>query len=201
MEAVIGVVALLLLLFVAAGTIAAVKTVRAVRRGVERTGTQARRVVEETALRAKSTQPGVAGELAELRLRLRTSITGTRQALEAGSASDASLKEAAGLLDRLREHAYALDDQLKLMEREPDRSRVAARLPELRERTARVTHSADSLRWAAQDRARQFADDELAALNRQIEIEAGALRHWVPSDAREASRDPGHSAGTPPRRR
>src|SRR5206468_1505158 len=47
------------------------------------------------------------------------------------------------------------------------------------ERTERVTHSADALRWAALDRARRFADDDLAALGRQIEVEAGALRHWT----------------------
>ncbi|MCQ4081949.1 hypothetical protein NGB36_15360 [Streptomyces sp. RB6PN25] len=186
MEAVLSVIALMFVLFVAAGLVVAVKTVRAVRRGVERTGTQARRVVEETALKAKVyTQAGPAGELASLRLGLRTCMVGTRQALEAGVASDPSLKEALGLLDRLRAHAHALDDELKLLEREPDRGRVEVRLPELRERTQRVTHSADSLRWAAQDRARQFADDELAALGREIEIEAGALRHWVPQGVTE----------------
>lgn len=181
MDAVLSVIALMFVLFVAAGLVVTVKTVRAVRRGVQRTGTQARRVVEETTLKAKAyTQAGPAAELASLRLSLRTSMTGTRQALEAGVASDPSLKEALGLLDRLRPHAYTLDDELRLLEREPDGGRLEARLPELRERAQRVTHSADSLRWAAQDRARQFTDDELAALGREIEIEAGALRHWAP---------------------
>jgi hypothetical protein len=182
MEAVLGVIALFVLVAAALGTIALVKTARAVRRGVERTSGQARRMVEETTLRARRAQPGAFGELASLRLELRASITGTGQVLDSGVENDPSLKEALGLLDRLREHARALDDELRLMEREPDRSRVAARIPELRERTERVTHSADSLRWAAQDRARQFADDDLAALGRQIEVEAGALRHWAPMD-------------------
>jgi hypothetical protein len=84
-----------------------------------------------------------------------------------------------GLLTRLRSHAKQLDAELRLLEREPDRERLTARLPELEERTRRITHSADSLRWAAQDRARQFADDDLAALGRDIDVEAGALRHWT----------------------
>ncbi|PWI43076.1 hypothetical protein [Streptomyces sp. ICBB 8177] len=186
MEAVLIVIVLFLLTLFALGVVATVKTVRAVRRGVERTGAQARRVVTETTLRAKRAQPGAFGELASMRLSLRQSIIGTREALEGSVADDPSLKEALGLLERLREHAHALDDELRALEREPDRARVGARLPELRERTERVTHSADSLRWAAQDRARQFADDELAALGRQIELEAGALRHWVPAEGTRA---------------
>ncbi|GAA1896099.1 hypothetical protein [Streptantibioticus ferralitis] len=183
MVAVFGVLALVLLIAVVFGTIATVRTVRAVRRGVERTGAQARRVVEETTLKAKKYgQPGALGELASLRLDLRDSMIGTRQALESGVAADPSLAEALALLNRLREHAHTLDDELRLLEREPDKGRIAARLPELRQRTERVTHSADSLRWAAQDRARQFDDDDLAALGRQIEVEAGALRHWVPTE-------------------
>jgi hypothetical protein len=173
---------LLVLSFVALGVVAAVRTARAVRRGVERTSLEARRRVEETTLKArKYTQPGPAGDLAGLRLALRTSITGTREALEPGVATDASLGEALELFGRLREHAKELDAELRLLEREPDKSRIAARLPELRERAHRITHSSDSLRWAAQDRARRFADDDLAALGRQIEVEAGALRHWAPA--------------------
>jgi hypothetical protein len=199
MVAVFGVLALVLLAAVVLGVVATVKTVRAVRRGVERTSAQARRVVEETTLKAKKYgQPGALGELASLRLELRESMIGTRQALEAGVAADPALSEALGLLDRLREHAHCLDDELRLLEREPDRGRIAARLPELRQRTERVTHSADSLRWAAQDRARQFGDDELAALGREIELEAGALRHWVPTEVDAQARselDQGRSRG------
>ncbi|AEW93990.1 MULTISPECIES: MerR family transcriptional regulator [Streptomycetaceae] len=188
MEAVAGVIALVFLLLVAAGTVAAVRTVRAVRRGVERTGAQARRMVEETTLRARRAQPGAAGEVAALRLRLRTSVVATREALESGASADPSLKEALGLLERLRHHAHALDDELRTLEREPDRARLAARLPELRERTSRLTHSADSLRWAAQDRARRHADDDLTALGRQIEVEAAALRHWLPAEPEDRAR-------------
>ncbi|WP_326701607.1 hypothetical protein OG909_08890 [Streptomyces sp. NBC_01754] len=168
------------IMFVGLGVYVGVKTVRAAKRGVDRTISQARRSVEDTTLRAKSYgQPGVPGELAQLRLALRTSMRATQDALEAGVAEDASLRESLGLFERLSVHGRELDDDLKRLEREPDRASVATLLPGLKERTERITHSADSLRWAARDRARQFADDDLEALNAQIDMEAGALRHWT----------------------
>lgn len=62
MEAVILILTLLFVAFMALGVYAGVKTVRAAKRGVDRTITQARRSVEDTTLRAKSYgQPGVPG--------------------------------------------------------------------------------------------------------------------------------------------
>lgn len=188
MEAAALVFLLLFLSFVVLGGVVAVKAVRAVARSAERASLQARRVVEDTSLRARRhTAPGTGGQLARLRLELRTAIDSTHEALDARAAADPSLDEAVALFARLNEHARALDGELKLIEREPDKTRAAARLPELAERTQRITHSANSLRWAIQDRARQFADDDLAALNRQIEVEAGALRHWVPTELPNAA--------------
>lgn len=197
MEAAITILALFLVAFVALGVYATVKAVGAAKRGVDRTITQARRTVEDTTLRAKSFgQTGVAGELAQLRLALRTSMRATQDALHAGVAEDASLAESVALFRRLSEHGLELDDELKRLEREPDRATVAGLLPKLRERTQRITHSAESLRWAARDRARQFADDDLDALNAQIDIEAGALRHWTVEEPSQAS-----GTGPPPRHR
>ena len=87
--------------------------------------------------------------------------------------------------DPLHCHFHLIDQRFK--------ERVRARLGvgildhvfdgvELRQRAERITHSAESLRWAAQDRARQFGDDDLTALTRQVDMEAGALRHWAPAD-------------------
>ncbi|WP_073216844.1 hypothetical protein [Streptomyces sp. NBRC 110465] len=204
MEAALTILALLLVAFVALGVYATVKAVGAAKRGVDRTITQARRTVEDTTLRAKSFgQAGVAGELAQLRLSLRTSMRATQDALHAGVAEDASLAESVDLFRRLSAHGLELDDELKRLEREPDRATVAGLLPKLRERTQRITHSAESLRWAARDRARQFADDDLDALNAQIDIEAGALRHWAvdePSTQRSgadaSAASPGRGPGT-----
>ncbi|MET9665801.1 hypothetical protein ABZY19_10545 [Streptomyces sp. NPDC006475] len=183
MEAAILILALLFVAFVALGVFVTVKVVGAAKRGVERTVTQARRTVEETSLRARSYgQGGVVGELAQLRLSLRTSMRATQDALQAGAGEDASLSESISLFQRLSVHGHELDDELKRLEREPDRATVASLLPGLRERTERIVHSAESLRWAARDRARKFAEDDLDALSTQIDMEAGALRHWSVED-------------------
>ncbi|MCZ2523172.1 hypothetical protein GQS52_18660 [Streptomyces sp. SCUT-3] len=186
MEYILAVILLILVLVAAAATVAAVKTTRAVRRKVEQTVPQARRMVEDTTLKARSyTRPGAAGEIAQLRLSVRTSVDSTRQVLRAALPEDPALHESLALLARLEEHAGALDAELKGLEREPDRARAAQRLPELRERAGRITHAAESLRWAVRDRSRRFAADDLASLSAQIETEAGALRHWEPTEGRE----------------
>ncbi|MDQ0683813.1 hypothetical protein QF032_002769 [Streptomyces achromogenes] len=180
MEAVIAVIVLLFVLCLALGAYATVKVIGAAKRGVDRTITQARRTVEDHTLRAKSfAQLGPAGEIAKLRLALRTSMRATQEALHAGVVADESLKESLGLFQRLSGHGHELDGELKRLESEPDRATLVERLPSLRERTERITGSADSLRWAARDRARHFAEDDLDSLSAQIGVEAGALRHWT----------------------
>ncbi|MGA4841972.1 hypothetical protein [Streptomyces sp. G45] len=189
MEAVIAVVALLFVLFLVIGAYAAVKAIGAAKRAADRTITQARRTVEDTTLRAKTfAQPGVVGELAQLRLKLRTSMRATQDALRAGVAEDPSLHESLALFERLSAHGHELDDDLKRLESEPDRVALSQRLPALRERTEQITKAADSLRWAARDRAHKFADDDLDLLRSQIDMEAGALRHWAtePTEGRPA---------------
>ncbi|MFE7840569.1 hypothetical protein ACFU53_32305 [Streptomyces sp. NPDC057474] len=177
---VIAVLALLFVLFVVLGAYATVKAVGAAKRGVDRTITQAKRTVEDTTLRARSlAQPGPVGQLADLRLKLRTSMRATQEALQAGVGEDESLKESLALFEQLSKHGRELDDELRRLEPEPDRSKLAQRLPALRERTERIIKSADSLRWAAHDRARKFAEDDLDTLSAQIDVEAGALRHWT----------------------
>ena len=175
MEAVFAVVALLFVLFVVLGAYATVKVVGAAKRSADRHITQARRTVEDHTLRAKAfAQPGPAGEIAQLRLKLRTSMRATQDALEAAAAEDQSVKESLALFQRLSAHGHELDGELRRMESEPDRATVAARLADLRERTERITSSADALRWAARDRARRFASDDLDSLSAQIDVEAGA---------------------------
>ncbi|WP_412078023.1 hypothetical protein ACLF6K_28525 [Streptomyces xanthophaeus] len=180
MEAALIIFALMVLFtFLGLGVYATVKVVGAAKRGVDRTITQARRTVEDTTLRAKSFgQVGVTGALAQLRLDLRTSMRSTQQALHEGARLDASLRESIALFERLSAHGRELDDELKRLEQDPDRRRIEERLPDLRERTAKITHAADSLRWAARDRASRFAEDDLSALSAQIEMESGALRDW-----------------------
>lgn len=187
MEAAFIIVALVLLFaFLGLGAYVTTKVVKAAARGVDRTITQARRTVEDTTLKARSFgQVGVAGALATLRLDLRNSMRATQQALYEGVQTDASLKESIGLFERLSVHGHELDDELKRLEAEPDRQRIAAVLPDLRERTAQITQAADSLRWAARDRARRFAEDDLSHLSAQIDVESGALRDWSRAPADE----------------
>ncbi|WP_030783428.1 hypothetical protein [Streptomyces sp. NRRL S-920] len=195
MEAVGVIVALLVVLFLVLGVYATVKVVKAAKRGVDRTISEARRTVEDTTLRAKSfTQVGASGELAQLRLSLRTSMRATQDVLKAGAVEDVSLKESLGLFDRLSAHGHELDGELRRLERDPDKAALAERLPELRERTEQITKAADSLRWSARDRAHRFAGDDLDSLSTQIDMEAGALRHWAteppPARAPEAWPEP-----------
>ncbi|MFJ6293357.1 hypothetical protein ACIQJX_08355 [Streptomyces griseoviridis] len=198
MEAVIAVLGLLFVAFVVLGALAAVRAVGAAKRGVDRTITQARRTVEDHTLRAKSyAQLGPAGELAQLRLRLRTSMRATQDALNTGVAEDESLRESLGLFQRLSAHGHELDGELRALESEPDRARLRERLPGLRERTQRVVASADSLRWAARDRAVRFAADDLDTLSEQIDLEAGALRHWTTAQDPAAAQQPGPSTAAP----
>lgn len=195
MEAVIAVVVLVFVLFLVLGVYATVKVVGAAKRGVDRTISQARRTVEDTTLRAKSlAQPGAVGEIAQLRLKLRTSMRATQDALQAGVGQDESLKESLALFERLGAHGRELDGELRRLESEPNRAKLVERLPDLRERTERITRSADSLRWAAHDRAGRFAQDDLDSLSAQIDVEAGALRHWTT----EPSQATGPTAPTAP---
>lgn len=199
MEAAIAVVALLFVLFVVLGAYATVKVVGAAKRRVDDTITHARRTVEDHTLRAKSfAQPGPAGELAQLRLKLRTSMRATQDALHAGVAEDESLKESLGLFQRLSAHGHELDAELRRLESEPDRATLAERLPDLRERTDRIAQAADSLRWAARDRAGRFADDDLDTLSAQIDVEAGALRHWQTEESSTSAASAASPTAPPP---
>ena len=95
MEVVLTVFALLFLLFVGLGAYPTVKAVGAAKRGVDRTIAQARRTVEDHTLRAKSfAQLGPAGEIAQLRLALRTSLRATQDALHALLVHDATASAA-----------------------------------------------------------------------------------------------------------
>ncbi|MEU6123513.1 hypothetical protein [Streptomyces sp. NPDC047123] len=191
MDVVFAVVALLFVLFLILGVYATVKVVRAAKRGVDRTLSQARRTVEDTTLRAKAfAQVGTPSELAQLRLSLRTSMRATQDALHAGVVEDASLKESLALFERLSVHGHELDGELARLERDPDKAALARRLPELRDRTQQITKAADSLRWSARDRAHRFAGDDLDSLSTQIDMEAGALRHWTTAEPPPARQTP-----------
>ncbi|MEV7599918.1 hypothetical protein AB0O91_21290 [Kitasatospora sp. NPDC089797] len=175
----IGLVLLFGIATLVLAVVGTVKAAKAVAAKVEKHEANARRAVETATLKAKTyTKIGPPAQIANVRLALRTSLDGTRQVLEGGLAQDGQLGESLALLTRLDAHAAELDGELRVLEREPDTARIAAKLPELRERAERITHAAETMRWAAQDRMHRFADDELSRLSQECESEAGALRHW-----------------------
>ena len=170
---------------------------RAVARRAARARDDIRRTFTDAMLNARAVQPGAVGDAARTRRELRAALDSTRAALRA----DASLAEARALFEQLTGHAQQLDRELTaLMTGEPDRARLAARLPELRTRADRIRRSADSLRFAAQERAHRHDTEALDALHDQIDLEANALRHWTPAPAPEAppqATPPGLDKGTP----
>ncbi|WP_133259978.1 hypothetical protein [Streptacidiphilus pinicola] len=140
---------------------------------------------ENVALKARAyTNPGAPGRIASVRLRLRGALEGTRQALESAASQDAQVGESLQLLKRLEELGAELDAQLRVLEREPEVARVDAKLPELRARAERITHAAEELRWAVQDRQHRFSEDELNRLSDECTQEADALRHWAAPSAK-----------------
>lgn len=203
MDAVGVVLGLILLIGVGLLSLAVVGTVKAAKAmaaKVERHEANARRAVENVALKAKTyTKPGAQGQISATRLSLRTSLDGTRLVLESGLAEDGQLAESLQLLARLDVHAAELDGELRILEREPDAGRITAKLPELRERAERITHSAETMRRAAQDRMHRFAEDELTRLSKECESEAGALRHWdaAPQGPGAAGSSAGGSGSAP----
>ncbi|WP_206305920.1 hypothetical protein [Streptomyces sp. RFCAC02] len=183
-----GVLALTLLVFVTL----VVRGVRTVRRGVERARQEVSRTLAGAALAARAAQPGALGDVARVRRDLRLSMDSTRAALRASAPTDPALGEALALFAQLEDHAHQLDGELAALGGgEPDRARVTARLPELRERTDRARRSADALRFAAQDRARRHGAEDADALHERIGMEAEALRHWTPVGETPAPVEPG----------
>ncbi|MDT0444012.1 hypothetical protein [Streptomyces johnsoniae] len=178
----------LLLLSVVMCVVAVVRGVRAAKRGIQRAGREVRRTVSDATLAARAAQPGMVGELARTRKELRACIEGTRNTLRLGTEDDPALGEALALLGRLDGHYRQLDGELSaLMSGEPDRARIAARMPELRKRAEDIKRSADALRFAAQERAGRHDAEALDALHQQIGMEASALRHWDPVEGGDGS--------------
>ncbi|MEZ0091590.1 hypothetical protein [Streptacidiphilus sp. EB129] len=183
MEAIAIVLGLLVVLLGGVAALTGLVVVKT-KRALTRAAPQARRAAEDVAIKARSlTRGGAHGKVAGLRGQVRSALAASRRVLESGAGDDPQLVESLRLLARLDGHADELDGELRLLEREPDLTRVEARLAVARERAERIVHLASSLRWAAQDRMHRFADDDLQRLGEECEAEAGALRHWAPAGA------------------
>lgn len=161
---------------------ATVLVVRSVVRVVRR---QALRLRDRAQLVARAHGVGPQAEVARLRREMERSLAGSRRALAAAQAVHAPVGDVRSLLARLELAARSVDGELKVLESQPDRSRVAAQLAGPRTRVSVITGSAaqlvDGLLHAAgHDTA------ELALLQTACSIEADALRATAVTPSRSA---------------
>jgi hypothetical protein len=144
------------------------RAVRAVRRRVFALRDRAQLV-------ARAYGVGPAAEVARLRRDMDRSLGGARRALAATQAVHAPVGDVPSLLARLELAARAVDGELRVLESQPDRARVAAQLAGPRSRVEVITGSAAALvdgllHAAGHDSA------ELTLLQTACSIEADALR-------------------------
>jgi hypothetical protein len=132
-------------------------------------------VGERLRLTATTYAGGTNGEIATLRRDVERSVTGARRALRAARAVDAPVGDVPALLARLELAARAVDGELRMLEAQPDRSRVSAGLAGPRSRAHAVVDSAATLVDGLLEAA-GYRDEDLAVLQAECAIEADALR-------------------------
>jgi hypothetical protein len=167
MELLVGVLALLASGFLVLAVVVR-RTVRAVHRTVGDAGDRAR-------LLARAHGSGPTAEVARLRREMRRALAGADSALDAASAVRAPVGDVPTLLARLHLAAHAVDGELRVLEAQPDLTRLAALLPGPRSRALAVRASAASLVEGLLDAAGHDADD-LTLLHAACSVEAEALR-------------------------
>ncbi|MGZ4591718.1 MAG: hypothetical protein ACXV3C_01745 [Actinomycetes bacterium] len=132
-------------------------------------------VRDRAQLIARAQGVGPVAEVARLRREMDRSLAGARRALAAARAVDAPVGDVPSLLARLELAARGVDGELRVLESQPDRTRITGRLAGPRSRADVITDSAarlvDGLLHAAGHDA-----DELALLQTTCAIEADALR-------------------------
>ena len=142
---------------------------------------------EAAVLRARSHGVGPVAEVARLRRDLERSVGGARRAFAAAQTVGAPVGDVRSLLARLELAARAVDGELRMLESQPDRSRLTEGLAGARVRAGLVTTSAadlvDGLLHAA-----GHQDDELSLLHAACAIEAEALRASTPASGGVRSR-------------
>lgn len=130
---------------------------------------------ERVGLTARAYAGGTSGEVARLRRELDRSVAGARRALAAARTVDAPVGDVPSLLARLELAARAVDGELRVLDAQPDRGLVGAQLVGPRSRAVAVIDSAASLVDGLLAATGHHAD-ELAVLQAECAIEAGALR-------------------------
>lgn len=155
---------------------AAVLVIRAMTRALRR---QATRLRDRAQLVARAHGVGPRADVARLRREMEHSLAGARRALAAAQAVGAPVGDVRSLLARLELAARSVDAELRVLEAQPDRSRVAAQVDGPRSRAGVITTSCallvDGLLHAAGHDAA-----ELALVQAACSIEADALRATAP---------------------
>jgi hypothetical protein len=145
-----------------------VRAARAVRRRMVVVG-------ERVGVTARAYAGGTSGEVARLRREMDRSVAGARRALGAARAVDAPVGDVPALLARLELAARGVDGELRMLDAQRDRVRVAAQISGPRSRALAVIESAATLVDGLLEAAGHRADD-LALLQAECAIEADALR-------------------------
>jgi hypothetical protein len=167
----------LVLVAVAALGASAYYAIRAVVLDIQARATRAAERMRVTTL---SYGVGPRSDVARMRIELGRAIFEARRVVVAGRQAGWSLGDAPSLVNRLAVAADGVDAELRALEAERDPGRLETMLPAARERVASVVDPAVALRLALVERARQMDAADLAALRRDCDIEAQALRATPP---------------------
>lgn len=146
-----------------------------VRRGVAAARRRVSAMRERAGLTARSYAGGPAGEVARLRRGMDRSLSSCRRALATARSVQAPVGDVPSLLGRLDLAASAVDAELRLLEAQPDRARVAAALCGPRSRAEAVLSSAATLIEGLLH-ATGYDADNLSVLQAECAIEAEGLR-------------------------
>jgi hypothetical protein len=163
---------LILSAILVAGWFALLALVVCALRGLHR---RVRAVGGRARLAARAYGVGPVSEVARLRREMGRSLAGARRALAAARAVHSPVGDAPSLLARLELAATSVDAELQMLEAQPDRLRIAARLPGPRSRAEAIRSSAAHLVEGLLAAA-SHDGDELSLLQAACAVEAEALR-------------------------
>ncbi|MGI8612714.1 MAG: hypothetical protein ACR2KL_02005 [Nocardioidaceae bacterium] len=169
----VAIAVVLLVLFLSA-TI----TVWVVVRRLRRSALVARGLLQ---LKAQGLPPGPGQELAALRLSLRRATDDTVSSVALAEHAGRPVGDLPMLVQRLVSLSSDLDQQLRLLEREPDPVRLRVVLPTAKDRTTEVTATATRIRSTLDQFEAAETGGEIAALTVDVETEVTALQAGVES--------------------
>lgn len=127
--------------------------------------------------RAQGLASGPGRDIAALRLRLDAGIQATTQALTRSTA-EMPASDLAGVLDGLRREAATVDDDLRLLEHDPDQARQREGLRVYRYEVDELLTAAGRVRDAVSRTATMNRNAELRALTAQVDEQVSTLEQY-----------------------